>query len=144
MKKIMMCSFLTVLLCVLTVGCGGSKKTVVCTNEDKQTGMTAKETITGKFEGNKVTEVDMAIDFELEDDYVEYIDTFYETVEKQFKEIEGDGIKINVSKGEKSISAKATVNPDKVSDDNALGITGNTSTPEEMKESFEEQGYTCK
>lgn len=141
MKKKILCSFILLGISCLLVGCG-NKQTVTCTMEQKQTGMNQSQTIKGHFKGNKVTDVDMKVEVDIDDQYKSYVDQMYKTLETEFKKLEQDGITLDMKKSDSKITVNIKMDANKVKDENGLGLD-TKSTPDEMIKEFEDQGYKC-
>lgn len=113
-----------IMACMLT-GCGSSNDKLVCTLSQEQNGVKMDTTATTYFNSKdvatKVT-VDMVVDAGSET----MAKTLVETMKDSYDDVKQDGNKVTLKK---------SVEPDK--DDEDL-------TRKEAKESFEEQGYTCK
>lgn len=113
-----------IVACTLT-GCGSSNNKLVCTLSQTQSGVTMDATATTYFNSKdaatKAT-VDMVVDAGSES----MAKTLAETMKDSYDEVKQEGNKVTLKK---------SVEPDE--DDENL-------TREEAKESFEEQGYTCK
>lgn len=113
-----------IMACTLT-GCGSSNDKLVCTLSQEQNGVKMDTTATTYFNSKdvatKVT-VDMVVDAGSES----MAKTLAETMKDSYDDVKQDGNKVTLKK---------SAEPDK--DDEDL-------TRKEAKESFEEQGYTCK
>ena len=115
------CAFLLVL-----TGCGSKSSKLVCTMTEKQSGvgeMTATTTTHFGSDGN-ATKVDMKMVFET--DSKDMASTLYDSMKGTYENIKLDG---------KSIIINESVEP--TEDDEKVNR-------KEAKETFEEEGYTCK
>lgn len=107
-------------------GCGSKSSKLVCTMTQEQSGvgeMTATTTTHFGSDGN-ATKVDMEMVFKT--DSKEKASTIYESMKSSYDNVKKDG---------KSIIIKESVEP--TEDDEKV-------TRKEAKETFEEEGYTCK
>ena len=147
MKKIL-ASFALVLFAIISTGCGD--KTVVCSGDMTESGVTANVSVTGNFSGDKLKEQIIKMEFDLTD-YLQYadIDTFYESFKTQYAAFEEyEGVSIEVAKKEKAILVTMTVDLEKVSEEDyeELGFGSGkleVSSKAYIKE-FTDMGLTCK
>ena len=147
MKKFLSCLAIFMYAIVLT-GCGD--KTVVCSGDITESGVTANVKVTGDFASNKLTKQTIEMEFDLTD-YLEYadIDTFYESFKTQYAQFDGyEGISIKVSKGNNSIIVVMEIELDKVDEKTYkqldLGDGDLEVSSKAFIKSFEDMKFTCK
>ena len=144
MKKILMLTAI-IALTVCLVGCFQKKQDLVCNIDEssKMAGLgTMKAEITAHFLGNEVKTMDVTMDMEITSSS-SYVDKMLDAAKPTFDEVcsKGlNGIKVstcNVTKGEKSLSLKGTIEEDDIEDKDKKGDI------EATKKDLERQGYNC-
>ena len=116
MKKYFTLAFLVVFIGLAT-GCG-KDKVLECSMEDTNSTGTMSQVIKANFKGDEVTKVDLSIDMELEEKYIDYADTIIPSVENQFKDFEGKkGIKYSTDKTDKGFTFEFSADLTKMSDE---------------------------
>lgn len=128
-----------------------STKTLECTMTDSETGMKMKQTMKVSFKNNSITKLGMATKITLDDEYMDYIDMLESSLEEEFETQFADymdkkGVTMNnKTKGNVllfELEADLTKMDEETKEE--LDMVGKSDSYDEVKKSFEEEGYTCK
>ncbi len=145
MKKLRVLSVLF-LFTIIVTGCGG-EKTLTCTKSDDSTGMTMNQNIVTTFKSNKATKVDMSIDVVVDDQYKSQIGNIESSLKKQFSSYEEQkGVTFKTSTKDKTVNVNIVADLEKMDDAarKKLNITATDEKYDDVKEDFEDEGYSCK
>ena len=143
---------LSVLTTVLLTGCG-SEKTLTCSKtEDSSAGISVEQKIAMTFKNDKISNVEMSVNSKATSDTIKtYWDTFASTLDAQYPSKDENGITVSTKNNEEDYEYTITMGFDlsKASDDDLAeygldGIADSNSKLKDVKESAEEDGYTCK
>lgn len=129
---------------LLLTGC--DSKSLSCTKEEEIDAGKTKEVQLITFDNNKIKSYEATMSIALKDEYKNYADTLVESLEEPFKDYtEEDGLEYNTTVDDNNISVTVSGDYNKMSDDvkQSLGIADNSSF-DQVKESLEEDGYSCK
>ena len=151
MKKIRYILISLVALLLVT-GCGSknANSTLTCTKEQEDTGMKISEKHVMTFENDKVSLVDLKIDFVADDENVKTNwDSIVEILNQQFVYDDYEGVEFSKSSTSDSYTWALKVDLNKVSDEalDALDLNDVADSNEkydDVKKDFEADGYTCK
>ena len=138
--------FIFISFAVLLTGCG-QKQTLSCsyTIEDEEYGVQTIE-YTLVFEKDEITEGIWVIELKLNAAATPYKDVFYQTYDQMttaYDDVAGYEAKVSESGDTIKLSVKADFS--KISEDNLAEMEfDSTKTYNEIKSSFEEEGFTCK
>ena len=119
----------------------GSKK-LTCTIEESTMGINMKQELKFQFKRNSVNKVDgkMIVDY---GDKAEYKEIFEETLKEELEDFKEDGITSEIKSNDTSMTLTFKAEKDKLKD--ALGMyEDDGSSYDEVKEYYEDEGYTCK
>ena len=142
MKKI---KFLMLFLffSIILTGCG--KKSLSCSKEEDIDAGKMNENQVITFKNDKIYSYDALMTIELNDEYMDYKDVFVDSLESSMSEYKDkEGIKYNTTKKDNQVSITINGIYSQMDDDTkeSLGISKNSSF-NEIKQSLEEEGYTC-
>lgn len=147
MKKIISCVAIFMFVIVLT-GCG--KKSLTCSGDMTESGITAGVKVVGDFENDKLVKNNIEMEFDLTE-YLEYadIDTFYDSFKTQYAVFdEYEGISTNITKGDNSIIVVMEVDLKKVDEATYkklnIGSGSLEVSTKGFKDEFTDMGLTCK
>lgn len=143
MKKLL-CFGSLLFLCLLMTGCGGNNQ-LVCTKTNTEDGITTEEKVTVDFKSNRPSTMLMEMNLKLSGEQKNYIDLMYTTLDSTFSEMETEGVDIDTSKKDDSISVKLNIDFSKVKDSDKLDLeVSEDDTYEATREQLIEEGYQCK
>lgn len=144
MKKISVL-LLAIVMTFIATGCMGSKK-LVCTNQEKEDGMTANMTMTVNFKNDLAANMNMDIKMTLDDKYKSYMSMFKETIKSQYSKYEKSGMKLDIDSKDNQLSVKLSADFEKMSssDKKSLGFSSSDNSYKAVKKSLEAEGYSCK
>ncbi len=136
----------------LLTGCGKKEETLVCTNNQTQSGISMDQEITMKFVSNKVSSVKMVVDTKaVEDTIKENWSVFASTMDKQYKDKKEEGITLKVENNNKEYTYKVSLDVDlnKVSEKSLAeydlsSIAKSKENLKEVQKSAEKDGFKCK
>ena len=133
---------------LLATGCGTKKETLTCTNVDESTeGVKSTQVVKVDFEDKKLTNLAMDIDVEVDDQYKDYISMFTSSMEEEFADFEDEtGMTVDISEKDNKVLVKLNANYKDMDSETKkeLGIVDEKADTNEVKESLEEEGFTCK
>lgn len=110
---------------------------VVCSMTQEDTNVTMNQKITLSFKSNTLKSAKIVIDAVLDDQLLDYIDTFMDSLESQFADFEyGDDLKINKT----STGARVSYTMD---EDDFEDQYGSASTKSAIIKELESDGYLC-
>jgi hypothetical protein len=139
MKKVILAGLLSLL--VLT-GCG-KKETVVCTNNQKVSGIDLNSTVNVYLENSKFKGLDMEIDIVVPDSMMSAKDTLVKALEKQYQSFETKyGVTPKTTGTEKG--AKVTMEMTAEQAKEFSGSNNDKATRKDVIEIFGKQGFECK
>lgn len=145
MKKIFMTLVAVVMMFILT-GCG--TETLTCTMNSEETGMTMDQNINATFVNNEVTDMNMKIDLNLDEEYAPYAETMKTTLEEEYKTFSDNGGKVAVTGEGNVININIDLNfkdmTDKQKENLDIDFLDTFGTKEATAKDLESQGYTCK
>lgn len=121
---------------VLLTGCGGNKLVATKTTEDASLG-TYKEEIVMTFKDDKVNEIEMSMEFD-DEDKAKAMKSSWDMITAMSDEESLEGMKVE-QKGK-----KVTIKMDAKAYEGTSGVSDESMTKEELKKSFEEEGYEVK
>ncbi len=139
MKKVVLAGLLSLL--VLT-GCG-KKETVVCTNDQKVSGIDLNSTVNVYLENNKFKGLDMQIDIIVPDSMLSAKDTLVKALEKQYQSFETK-YGVTPKTTETDNGAKVTMEMTAEQAKDFSGSTNDKATRKDVIETFGKQGFECK
>lgn len=150
MKKVLWSVAFLVLVFAIT-GCGASSRTLSCSKDYSSTlpsGIKMVQDADIVFNGNKVTEINMVMKFEVSDLYASQMDTLVSSMQSSYEEqyAKYDGITVNTKKtSDSEFETLVSINYPKLSNSArvTLGFAGSEDYNVNKKQ-FEAQGYTCK
>lgn len=146
-KKYFMIGVLALSIATLS-GCVGEVKTLECTKTSDSEGMKMNELIKAEFNGNKVTNIDMNISFDITGQQDGFAKTLEDSLKKSFDEEYGDkkGVdyKVNTTSKEVGVSIKMELDKMTDADKKELNVEGGYDTYDDSKKDLEKEGYTCK
>ena len=118
----------------------GKEKTMVCTLSDQYLGLKTSAEAEIKFKNDRVEKIEMDMTFDL-GEYAFYKDKFIEALKKGYNE-QNDDVKVDID----ITSDDSHIYAHMEASSNNYGILGNIQGKkyEEVKESLESDGYTCK
>jgi len=143
-KKVLVLS-LFISLALFSTGC--QKKTLECSMQTTQSGMDMVSTAIVEFSGNNVTLLSMQVDTELTGIYVDYKDLFKSTLKSNFVQYESlEGVEVSTSDSGNIVTVKVVADIKKMdkASKTALDLIDTTASYNQVKSSFEQQGYICK
>ena len=112
-------------------------ESVVCSMTQDEANVTMNQNITLSFKSNTLKSADISIDAVLDDELLDYIDTFVSSLDTQFENFEyGDNISIKKT----STGARVTYTMD---EDDFEGQYGSASTKSAIISELEKVGYSC-
>lgn len=139
MKKVVLAGLLSLL--VLT-GCG-KKETIVCTNDQKVSGIDLNSTVNVYLENNKFKGLDMQIDIIVPDSMLSAKDTLVKALEKQYQSFETK-YGVTPKTTETDNGAKVTMEMTAEQAKDFSGSTNDKATRKDVIETFGKQGFECK
>lgn len=146
-KKYFMIGVLALSIATLS-GCVGEVKTLECTKTSDSEGMKMNELIKAEFNGNKVTNIDMNISFDITGQQDGFAKTLEDSLKKSFDEEYGNkkGVdyKVNTTSKEVGVSIKMELDKMTDADKKELNVEGGYDTYDDSKKDLEKEGYTCK
>lgn len=142
-KRILTSAALVITLATLT-GCGSDTKTLSCTRESADNGLTNEDKVVYEFEDNKVTSATQTASITVEGEYEQYKSDYKNSAQQA---VDGynklDGISAKVEESNNKITVIVEMNPDKMSEsDYTLYNMGESY--ESMNDMLINKGYTCK
>lgn len=145
MKKIGVVLSTIIALSIVT-GCGSKTKTLKCSIEQDQTGMTMNQTETITFNGSTVESYKEEVVVELEETYLSYKDLFISTFKDemdQYKDIKG--VKIDTKETDTGLEATMTADVKSMTDSDLKKLDLDSKASYDLtKKDREDKGYTCK
>ncbi len=139
MKKLVLAGVLSLL--VLT-GCG-KKETVVCTQDQKVSGVALNSTVNVYLEGSRFKGLDMEIDIIVPESLLSRKDTLVSALEKQYKTFETTyGVTPKTETTDNG--AKVTMNMTADQAKKFSGSKNDKATRKDVIETFGKQGFECK
>ncbi len=135
---------------VLT-GCGG--KTLTCTMEESESGMEMKAKTVYKFDSNgeNVKKANVEMSVKVDDEAKKTLETIGMSMEdlsssfsEKFDDYKEAGIDVKTKTTDNSLSFKANIDVNKLTDEQLEDIDLNDINYEEVKKDLEESGFTCK
>lgn len=139
MKKVILAGMLSLL--VLT-GCG-KKETVVCTNDQKVSGIDLNSTVNVYLENNKFKGLDMVIDIVVPESLLSAKDTLVSALEKQYQSFETQ-YGVTPKTTETDNGAKVTMEMTAEQAKEFSGSKNDKATRKDVIEIFGKQGFECK
>jgi len=137
-KKVLLASILS--LVVLT-GCG-KKEVITCTQTQSMMGVSLEAEMKITLEGNHFKNIDMKVDANLPESYLDKKDVFVKSFEKSYANYEKQyGVKPTISQTDKGVRVTANM-----TEEQAVKFSGSANTKatkKEVIETFSKQGYTC-
>lgn len=140
--------YLLIALFVILVGAACyflfSGKKLTCTLDDEYSGVKLSQTVQVKFSGNKANSAKMIVKIDLknmDDEIKNRKDSIIEGFKENAKDIEQDGVKVDIKETSNTITITATAK------DNVLGlleVSEGQNIYEKIKKQYELGGYTCK
>lgn len=140
MKKFLMFLACVVVAFILT-GC--SSDTLTCSISDSEDGVDTSSTINVDFDNDKVSAFSMEMNVTLSDEYSSYLDTYKSLYESSFESFEEYGGDVNITTDDNSLKVELSLDVDKLSEEEKEDMGFNDDTRDSIKESFEDDGYTC-
>lgn len=138
-KKLISLMAITVLF---MTGCGN--KTLKCTYTQENDGYDIKSTYQITFDSDEVSKLTMQSEIALDDDYKTYIESYEESaaeVATEYNEIEG--FKATTASKNNTVTLKVVATASKMSEEDISSYSMDL-TYDELKETLETEGYTCK
>lgn len=144
MKKICLVC-LTLVFGLFLTGCE-TTKTLECSTIQTQEGMDINQKVVAIFEKNMVTKMSLAMDIKVNKEYVPYIDSMKKSLEDQYATYKKEGVTIDITNTDDTIKAILDFNIFEMSEEDKeeLDLVDIYGTAEATKQTFIEQGYTCK
>lgn len=146
MKKTVVISAAALAL-IFTTACGSSKKVLDCSMSQDSTGMKMTQNIKATFKKNDVKTINMTINVELEDAYLDYTDTIISSVESGLENYKDkNGITIKSEKNDNGFVVKFDADLSKMDSDTKkdLDMVDTSADYDASKKELEDEGYTCK
>lgn len=111
--------------------------TVTCSMTQEESNVTMDQDIILSFKSNELKSADIVINAVLDDDLLDHIDTFIESLEEQFENFEYSD-DVNIKKTSKGAKVTYTMDEDDFEDQ-----YGSASTKSAIVREMEDAGYTC-
>lgn len=145
MKKRVLLGIVTGVSLVTLSGCGNTQ-TLTCTQTQEDDGTTATQEMVVEFQNNEASKFTMTMNMVAENASAEDLKTAEGILESTFSAFEENGMDVDVSSDDTSVTAKVSADFTKMTDEekDEVGFTGSDNTYETIKENFESEGYTCK
>lgn len=144
MKKFKSLAILLITI-ILVTGCG-STTTLTCNLVQEEEGMKMNQNLSINFKDDHATNGKLVMKIELSEEVLPYKSMMAGLMESSFKEgfglEETDGVKFSNKDIDKGIELTIDFDFNKIKEDNNL--LGEADSFQSAKETFEEQGYTCK
>lgn len=114
-----------------------NNETVTCSMTQEESNVTMDQDIILYFKSNSLKSADIVINAVLDDDYLDFLDTFVDTLEEEFDDFEyGSNVKVKkTSKG-----AKVTYSMDEDDFEDQYGLA---TTKSAIVSELEDAGYDC-
>lgn len=139
--------FIAVVMLGAVTGCGDTK-TLKCTMEESSDdSLKTSQVIEATFKKDTVTKITMTTQVKVSDEYASYLSLMKSSLESEFEEYQDQkGITVAIDAKDNTLSAKITADLDKMDEETKeeLDMVDNTASYDEVKQSMEEEGYTCK
>lgn len=144
-------SVILLIAAIFLTGCS-NEKTLTCTNNEEQSGISMGQKVVMTFKNDKVSYVKMSIDSKATSSTIkDNWDMFASMMAEQFKEKEETGVSLTTKNNKEEHTFNVTLEIDltKAKDD-ALseygldGIADEKATYEDTKKEAEADGFTCK
>lgn len=130
-------------LVFLLTGCGGKERQLECTKSQNDPGVSINQVYTLNFKKNKFSSAKLVQDMKLDDNMLDYFETYKESAKKQFEGETFKDLKPKLSdNGKDTVTVTVDFN-DKDIDKISGGKTTNTDF-ESIKKELENTDYTCK
>ena len=144
MKSRVLVGSLAVMLLLLT-GCGGTQ-TLVCTQTQEEDGMTMTTEMNVAFQNDEASEFTMTADMKVDDTYIDYMDQFESIMKESFSTFEEDGMDVTIESKDTTITATVSANFNEMTEDEKeqIGFTSSDNSYDDVKQSLEDSGFTCK
>lgn len=137
--------YMLFLICISVMLSGCGTKTLTCTKETKDNGSTTEEEIIVKFKKDKPITTSMEMNMEFSDEQKDYLDMTYSILESSSKDMEKEGVNIDIKKTDDNINYKMDIDFSKVKDDDNLSISfDKNDNLDSVKEHLEKNNYECK
>lgn len=145
MKKRVLLGIVAGVSLVTLSGCGNSQK-LTCTQTQEDDGATATQEMVVEFQDNEASAFTMTMNMVAENASAEDLKTAEEMLKLSFSAFEENGMNVDVSSDDTSVTAKVSADFSQMTDEEKeqIGFTGSDNSYETIKESFEREGYTCK
>ena len=145
MKKRVLLGIVAGVSLVTLSGCGNTQ-TLTCTQTQEDDGTTATQEMVVEFQNNEASKFTMTINMKAENANAEDLKTAEDMLKLSFSAFEENGINVDVSSDDTSVTAKVSADFSQMTDEEKeqIGFTGSDNSYETIKESFESEGYTCK
>lgn len=144
MKKGYLMSFALVLAIVILTGCGSSKKTLTCVQENSDNGFTNTDKIVYEFESDRVKKATQVASINAQGDYAQYLGNYKDSASQA---VEGynklDGMSAKVEEEGSTVTLTVEMNPMEMSESD-FTLYNMGENYESMKIKLTDQGYTCK
>ena len=110
--------------------------------------MKMNELIKAEFNGNKVTNIDMNISFDItgqQDGFAKTLeDSLKESFDEEYGNKKGVDYKVNTTSSEVGVSIKMELDKMTDADKKELNVEDGYDTYDDSKKDLENEGYTCK
>ncbi len=132
---------------ISATGCDDGKK-LTCTNEANEEGAKLSQEVVVSFNKEEtISHVKVTSTIEAEDDYADQMDEYEEMVKETVEENKEENLKMSYKRNGNTLSQVTEYYVSKMSDeekeDNGFSDPDENSY-DALKETFEDQGYTCK
>lgn len=134
-------------LVLLVSGCGDTKVLECTMTDDSSEGMEMSQTIKATYRKDSLTKVDMTMKVTVDDEYADYMDMLEKSLTSEFTNLEDQkGITMDTKTKNNVLTFSLIADLNKMDDEakEELDMVEDTGTYKDAKESFEEEGYTCK
>ena len=147
MRNVLKVGIPTILVVLLTSGCGKTKVLECTMNDDSTEGLEMAHTVKATFKNDAVTKMDIDMVLTVDDELKDYTNELAESLKSEFSNLDGKkGVSITTDTKDKVVTFNLTADLSKM-DDSAkeeLDMVGTSETYAAAKKDLEGEGYKCK